>query len=51
MSHPTLRQQFDSRLPTQERPAVLGWADFFQWFGEQTAAPRPRGPLSKLIHE
>ena len=51
MNHPTLRQRLDERTSHPERPAGLGWNEFFQWLGQQTAAPERRGPRAKLIRE
>jgi hypothetical protein len=51
MNHPTLGQKFDARIASPDRPSTLGWQDFFQWLGQQTAAPKPRGARSKLIQE
>ncbi|WP_210526695.1 hypothetical protein [Rubellimicrobium arenae] len=51
MNAPTLRQTFDKHMSVPERPAALGWADFFQWLGQQTAAPTPRGARPKRIQE
>ena len=51
MNHPTRGQTFDTRMSTPERPATLGWQDFFQWLGQQTAAPTPRGARPKRIQE
>ncbi|EYD75610.1 hypothetical protein Rumeso_02826 [Rubellimicrobium mesophilum DSM 19309] len=51
MTYPTLRQSFDKHMSTPEQPPALGWADFFQWLGQQTVVPKPRGPLPKLIQE
>ncbi len=51
MNNPTLRQKLDELMSKTERPATLGWANFFQWLGQQTATPRTRGASSKLIQE
>ena len=48
MNHPTLRQKLDERMSKPERQATLGWAEFFQWLGQQTAALERHGPPARL---
>jgi hypothetical protein len=51
MDHPKRLSTPDHRAPKPTSGTGLGWAEFFQWLGQQSVTPERRSPSSRPIRE